>query len=360
MGPLRSRGWGSAPDALLSAPRFESLIQFVWTGCVDEQDFGYDPIVTRETDRTGRNSGGAMGRLGSSNGISWSRSVVPYGEITGDPATAPDLDDLSFFHELRSAATIGGGMRSATLIQIDQHDGILFSPHSGVLTFDPALSAESSIGYVPPSEILIGKMFILSPLLGAADFGDLRAGEGYYSNIWKERLRHAYRNNLADLLHRLRTEGIELINLPSCLRQWCRPASTVIHAPQQQRHFEILVKVLGLDHDAPRVNVPALRRAWWEYAWAEIGRSRGVAIQTGFQEHEIRDEELFSILRDLLPEICSRAGTQSVFQISIPANKPLQGVVRFYRALAIEEGLLVPDTLLKTICDLEDIEQWRV
>lgn len=45
VGPLRSRGWGSAPDALLSAPRFATLIQIVWTGCADEDDFGYDPVA---------------------------------------------------------------------------------------------------------------------------------------------------------------------------------------------------------------------------------------------------------------------------------------------------------------------------
>jgi hypothetical protein len=30
VGPLRSRGWGSAPDSLRSAPRFGTLLQIVW------------------------------------------------------------------------------------------------------------------------------------------------------------------------------------------------------------------------------------------------------------------------------------------------------------------------------------------
>src|SRR5262245_16494152 len=42
VGPLRSKGWGSAPDALLSAPRFSKMVQIVWSGCGDEDDFGYD------------------------------------------------------------------------------------------------------------------------------------------------------------------------------------------------------------------------------------------------------------------------------------------------------------------------------
>ena len=44
VGPLRARGWSSAPDALISAPRFHTLRQFVWAGCCDEPDFGYDPV----------------------------------------------------------------------------------------------------------------------------------------------------------------------------------------------------------------------------------------------------------------------------------------------------------------------------
>src|SRR5262249_49843940 len=42
-GPLRSRGWGSAPDAILTAPLFDVLVQVVWAGCSDESDFGYEP-----------------------------------------------------------------------------------------------------------------------------------------------------------------------------------------------------------------------------------------------------------------------------------------------------------------------------
>ncbi|MBM4225383.1 MAG: hypothetical protein FJ167_11525, partial [Gammaproteobacteria bacterium] len=44
VGPLRSKGWGAAPDAIRSAPKFETLIQFVWSGCADDPRFGYDPV----------------------------------------------------------------------------------------------------------------------------------------------------------------------------------------------------------------------------------------------------------------------------------------------------------------------------
>lgn len=102
------------------------------------------------------------------------------------------------------------------------------------------------------------------------------------------------------------------------------------------------------------------RRPWWQYAWNEIGRSRGEAIQTGIQEHEIVDEQLFAILTELLPEIRSNAAAHEPFQIEIPSGRPLAGAVRFYPVRNIEEGFLVPDAVLKTVCDLDTIEQWRV
>ena len=78
------------------------------------------------------------------------------------------------------------------------------------------------------------------------------------------------------------------------------------------------------------------------------------------QEHEIVYEELFGILNELLPALRRYAQSQGFFEIILPANGQLQGKVRFYRIRSWEEGYLVPDTLLKVICDLDSVEQWRV
>lgn len=354
MGPLRSKGWGSAPDALLSAPRFGTLFQVVWAGCADEDDFGYDPLI----------AGASRGSPTSSNSetpdkarpvTSWTRRVIHFGDPASDIDASAESDELRLFRELNRSSQ----MRRATLLQIDEEDGILYPPHSHVAAFDPNPDCEMPIAYRLPGETLSEGMFMIWRLLGTADLGGVHAGEGHYSRIWKDRLRDNFRYTPNDLLKRLREGGIELNYLRSRVREWCRPASTVIHAPQQMRHFEILIKVLGIKHD-PAVSSRGLSRPWWEYAWSEIARARGEAIQTGMQEHEIVDEQLFAILNDLLPEIQSSAQMQAVFQIEIPADKPLEGAVRFYKVRSIEEGFLVPDTILKTICDLNTIEQWRV
>jgi hypothetical protein len=353
VGPLRSKGWGSAPDALLSAPRFAKMVQIVWSGCGDEDDFGYDParIVVGGV---GSPSPGVADR-GVSRGLRWTRDVVKVGDVTDVAGTTIDDDELKLFHTLGRAAEV----RRATLLEIDEEDGILYPPHSQVSTFDPTQYADEPIGYRLPGETLSEGMFLIWPLLGASDLGAIRAGEGRYSRTWKERLREEVRREPDELLRRLRAAGIELRNLRSCVRQWCRPPSTVIHAPQQRRHFEMLIRVLGIDHDsAPAAR--SLRRPWWEYAWSEIGRTRGEAIQTGIQEQEILDEQLFVILNDLLPEIRRRATAEAIFELEIPDGRDLTGTVRFYKVRSIEDGFLVPDTMLKVICDLDTVEQWRV
>jgi hypothetical protein len=352
VGPLRSKGWGAVPDAIITAPRFATLIQVVWAGCADEDDFGYDPValVAKSAVPSATNGNAA----GTASADPWRRQIVQVGNATS-PELDLEIDELKLFREMSRV----GEMRRATLVQIDDRDGILYPPHSQVPSLDPAPASDDPIAYRLPGETLSEGMFVVWPLIGAADLGGTRAGEGHYSRIWKEKLRDKFKYTPNDLLERLREGGLELMHLRSCIRQWCKPASTVIHAPQQRRHFETLIRVLRIDHEPGTSNARTLRHEWWEYAWNEIARARGEAIQSGMQEHEIIDEQLFMILRELLPEIRLKGKTQNVFQIEIPEDKALEGGVRFYKVLSIEEGFVVPDTLLKVISDLDTIEQWR-
>jgi hypothetical protein len=352
MGPLRSRGWGAAPDALLNAPRFATLVQAVWSGCADEEDFGYDPTVAA------RGNGAPVPTTSNAQDsalsiVSWKRNVITVGNISHDVPNS-DFDELAFFTQLNR----GSEMRRATLVQLDAENGILYPPHSQVASFDLAPSEKDQIGYRLPGETLMEGMFVIVPILGTADLGGIHSGEGHYSRIWKETLKEKRQNAPNDLLKRLRESGIQLRNLSHSIQRWCRTATSVIHAPQTRRHFEILITVLGIQHDNTAARTA--KHAWWEYAWSEIARSRGEAIQTGIQEHEIVYEELFGILSDMLRELRSSAQNREFFEVQIPANKPLQGVIRFYRVRSLEENFLVPDTMLKIICDLDTVEQWRV
>lgn len=350
VGPLRSRGWGSAPDALLTAPRFATLVQIVWSGCGDEPDFGYDPVSEMFGSESTKEDG--LARNDHRNGITWSRRVTSVGDdLATFPDHSPDSDEFQIFGQLKQVQD----NRLASLIQIDEAHGILYPPHSNILSFDPSPSADKPIGRRLLGEGLFEGMFIVRALLADVDFGGLQAEHGHFSQIWKARLTEEREKACATLTRRLREAGLNLLHLGIAIGHWCEPPSTVIRAPQQRTHFEILIRVLGIGFDV-NDDSGAHPAPWWQYAWNEIRRSRGEAIQAGFKGNDIIEEQLLVSLNDMLPDIRLKAADGVGFSLSIP---PLQGTALFNKISSIEGGFLVPEADLKVVRELNTIEQWR-
>ncbi len=345
VGPLRPRGWGSAPDALLTAPRFKTLIQVVWSGCGDEPGFGYDPVAPPIPE------GGGQCETNRDHHIKWAvsetrlrdSSISAHGDL-------PDVNEFELFTRLAQPVDL----QRATLLQVDEVHGILYPPHSRVLSFDDGPQA---IGYRLPGETLQEGMYLILPVVDDLRLAGLQAEEGRFSRLWKERLNAEFRRDPAGLVKRLQDAGLKLLHLRSRIEHWCLAPSTVIHAPQKMRHFEMLIKVLGLDFDASQ-HAHRRRAAWWQFAWDEVRRARGEAIQTGFQEQQIIDKQLLLALPALHTEIRTNLGQQS-FQLAIPPTQTLRGVFRFYKVLAVEEGFQAPQGELKMLCELSRIDQWR-
>lgn len=354
LGPLRSRGWGSVPDAILTAPRFDTLVQVVWSGCNDEDGFGYDPIFAAATLKTDSDDRTGTTQSASSR-MSWQWNIIKSGNNdTGSSEWLEDGDEFELFKDLVRV----GDLRRATLIQIEEHYGILYPSHSQVLSLDLNASHQR-LGRRHVGEGMAEGMFLIWPVLGDVQLGGLRVGEGNYSRIWKQSLREEMAKDTYGFVERLRRAGINLINLRACVVLWGKPPSTVIHAPQKRAHFETLIDVLGIDFDdsSPR---PAQRFPWSRYAWAEIAHTRGEAIQTGLQEHEIADDEVLRILTAMLPQIRLEDGSDHSFSIDLPAGESLSGKIHFHRVLSIEDGFLAPESAIRIVADLNAIEQWRV
>ncbi len=352
VGPLRTRGWGSAPDALLTAPRFITLAQVVWAGCGDEPDFGYDPALP-PADATAAEGHVpvAVTNTGRSP-MKWSTRVIRSGEDPGAVAGyAVDADELRVFRQMNQRHD----NRLATLVQVDDKHGILYPPHAKVLSFDPSPAVREAIAFRILSETLVEGMYLIRPVVDDVDFGGIRAKHGQCSQIWKATLKLERERDALGLIKRLREAGLILVHLGTAIGHWCEPPTTVIHAPQQMRHFEILVKVLGLDNEGTAMpGVP-----WWRWAWAEIGRSRGEAVQAGVQEQEIVEEQLIGILQCLLPQIRENTATNDGFHIDIPARPDVHGSFVFFKVSAIEHEFHVPEADLKVVRELKVIEQWR-
>jgi hypothetical protein len=322
------------------------MFQLIWSGCSDEQQFGYDPTDTgRKTADSGRQS----------NGISWSSHTQSSGEDSGEREDEEVADELQLFQRSLSR----DDHRDATLIQIDEEHGILYPRHGRVLTFDPAREGQDAIAFRTVGVDDIQKMFCILPRLGDVDLGELHAGEGQFSRTWKERLRQELATDPDRICNLRRTGGVTLVHLRSRMDNWAKPPTTVIHAPQNSRDFETLINVLGIGFDS---NDPRRHKGipWWRYAWKEIQHARGEAIQTGLKEHEIINEELLGFLNNSLPLIREKARKADTFEIPIVAGQGVYGDFLFFKIVDIEDGFFPPDSELKCVRELAVIEQWRV
>jgi len=349
VGPLRSTGWGAAPDAVLSAPRFRVLAQFVWSGCRDEEGFGYDPALpavgqSAERRHTGRSEGI----------IRWTTHTSHSGDLTRAHVEIQESDELQVF------ATTGGrrDASAATLIGLDQNQGIYYPPGARVLSFDPDPDVPEAVAHRTPGETLFEGMYVIVPDVPDIDLGELHADPGRYSRIWRENLRKACLAGRDALVVKLSQEGLALGDLRSRLRDWRREPDSVIHAPQKRDHFRILLQVLGVG-ERYELTSGQHRVPFWQLAWAEIRRSRGEAIHTGFQEQDILDEQIQRILTSLLPEIRLQAAGRGSFELPIPESGDITGMIRFFRISDITQGCTVPPAQLKVVLSPEKVDQWR-
>jgi len=352
VGPLRSRGWGATPSAVLTAPRFTTLRHFVWSGCEDEPGFARDPFHSWSKRGT---EDEPVSPSSSRDEIHWTPKLRTIGidETTDDDRTHA-LDEFGSFRELMSSKT----SRKAVLISTDEEHGVLYPLHSRILSFDPDNTSTQAIERRLASESLMAGMYLVRPLLHDVDLGTQHASHGFYSRDWKEKLTQQCQADIDSLAARLENAGVKLRHLQSAVTKWCRAPTTVIHAPQRRSHFEALVRELGLDSNPVTHNQSG--RSWSQEAWAEVRRSRGEAIQAGVQEHEILEEELLVLLASCLDEVRDAASDSASFTISMPGGKELQGFVLFDRICGVEDGFLVPETELRIVRDIQEVELWRV
>ena len=354
MGPLRSWGWGSAPDAIVSAPRFQNLVQVVWSGASDDPGFGYDPVSSLIEIQASAPKNHSPSSTVHGHCISWNhKEVKRVGNFDFDgTGQVPDEDEFKILQH--TDENHAGENRRATLAILDGSRGILYAPHSRILSFDPAEVPGNQVQLRILGESPLTEMFVVVPVIGNVNLGAGQANEGSLSRVWKQRLRDELRTNNEGLCRILRNNGLTLQNLQACAERWSDPATTVIHAPQKRRHFQILIDALALEAR------PVGGVEWWQMAWSEIRHSRGEAIQGGLHEHEIVEEQLIEILRAMSPQIQAQAALKPSFVIPLPATSGLHGNILFFKLLAIEEGFLVPGTELKLIHELNSVEQWRI
>lgn len=346
-GPMRSKGWGAAPDGLVTAPRYRRLIKLVWEGCADEPGFGYEPTDTKDDDAVER-------RRARYQEVSRVIQTAQNPDI--GPGHTEVLDDLEWMRR-RSNDT---DHRAAVLINLDQGQAALYPVRSLLLSFDPDLRSETPITKRLPLETLDAGMYLIVPAIDDVGLAEVHAESGAYSREWKSKLREARASDLGNLVMRLRSEGLALHDLAAAIERWCEPPSNVIHAPQQYRHFTALVRTLGMPEHATVDGFPRKRVVPWErLAWDEIRRSRGEAIQAGVQEREIVDEQLTVILATRLEELRVKSAGKNGFVIDLPADADIHGRLAIHLIEGFETGFHAPEAELRQSGERRYFDKWR-
>jgi hypothetical protein len=282
----------------------------------------------------------------------WNTQVLRSGD---DFLSTSEPDEFQFLRNFDQPP----GARAAILAQTDESNGILYPVNCEVLSFDPRIASDHAISRRIPGDTLSEGAFIIFPLVEELIFSEHQAHEGKFSRIWKAKLEEKLNRDAGGFIKRLKAGGIELRHLRNCAENWCKPPTTVIHAPLHSKHFKILVETLGIEFDKD-IRAASQRAPWWQYAWDEIRRARGEAIQTGLDEHELVAEQLACLLTEMLPKIRETSVCEDNFTVPIPANTSVRGVFRFSKIIVLEPGFSAPDHRLKTIDRLRDLERWRV
>jgi hypothetical protein len=356
VGPLRTRGFSSMPGAVYNAPRFRKLVQVTWFGSPNETGFGDDPVLERIAAKTGEPPGGED----QSQKPHFVRSVACTTVVVGDtrPRSAADLAIVDDFDaERMSRSARNATLRKAMLFHLADELGCLQAPRADIMCLYRE-GANVVATRVEPSDIDYRFTHLVDPELQQVDFGILQATHGRYAPQWKARLQDEYRRDPAALAERLRHGGIDLVNIEARIREWIQPSGTVIPSPQQRRHFEILIGVLGIEGDP--VSYPRGRRLTWSAcAWAEISQSRGVAIRHGTEGNEIIVEQLEILLNRNQLQFADQVEPGVSFTWEIPSGQSLTGSIRLHAINEIEGGYRCPEQILKTIEAIENLVIWR-
>jgi hypothetical protein len=362
VGPLRTRGCGYFPAACLNAARYRCLKQLVWAGMSDEEGFGDDPLILPWQEALMPVTGVSSTANSTPPVLRWLRTIIVHPDTTVGANSAPDdaftaPDELLAFSAIRRNQPL----RRALLLHVGSGLAVFYAPHAEVLLLKNVASEPRTLSR---RELSAGNLH--GSILVRADVGDVNMGAhssnpGWYSAQWKAELIRRFTYHPEGLIRELRAAGLTLRNLHARVEHWCQRAPNVISAPQQRRHFNMLIDVLDMERASatPAADRPRTVGSWSSIAWDEVRRSRGLAIQFGMQEQEIIGEEVEDFVLSMLTELELQLNSGEPFREAIPSGNSLDGSISFFPILSVETNFLVPDTLLGSLLGMSEVEEWR-
>jgi hypothetical protein len=350
IGPMRKQGWSRTPDSLLTSPKCKTIIQIAWEKTPDESTHGYDPIVPVSRLQLGRIK---------SQIVDWEVDIQPVIIEWNNPIPPPTIEcsGIILSDELTTLSVTSREIRSAVLLSLDSCYGFLSAPAGKIIVFNPGQTADTCCNVKSAATIEPGSFIVIIGDYTIDTDIDGTTGLDNYSQTWKAKLEKESELAPIAFIQNLEKNGLDLSELRSAIRHWVQPTSTVIHAPQRCRHFEIICRLLGLDYP---VNFRGKQIPFWRAAWNEITISRGEAIQAGMQNSERVETAVLDGLSKLNETLNLETNNQKKVIIKIPFGEEGGYLpVTLYKILEIESGYRAPDCELRKILQLDYIQQWQ-
>lgn len=350
LGPFLSSGVGSCPSSILSAPRYSRIVQLIWHGNKDDPDFGDDAIIMFNE----RNA-----ELIKSPVVQWNISSENISYIWSKPIRSSIISETNVsgndFFVIRPY--VEGEISDAVLLAIDDFHGILYSPRSDIVIFDPSADPDERVSRINAADAPVGGYICR---IREVTTGGLHSNSetAERSKIWKSLLTFHIENKLDQLVSRMVQSNVTLLCLPQQLRYWAMPASSVIHAPLREEHFYALCKALEIN---TKIETPNGLVDFQSIAWNDIRMSRIDAIISGQELSELILKHVINALTASSYEIAAQitCGKSNIKWLITPYDNSHEIFVEFNQLKRVETGLRVPNAELMRILELDFIKQWQ-
>ena len=355
IGPLHGFGRGKLPDAVLVAPRFDRLLQFVWAGTRDAADYPLEPLVTDEPSWELLEGDSTAGQqLTLSSGVVWHRVVERHGNL-GTISWSPDEEEDWESESRQDRDSVE--FCDAVLAIFPDGCAALFAPGGHELTYlEHGAAGKRALLRTIGEEFTPGlwwaKQAVMAPGLAPDN-----ASHGVLSAVWKRRLAEALNEPVA-LEQRLRGRGIGIQALQHRMQEWCKTGMSVITAPKVFEDFERLLEELRPWDADPSVRAAGAAR-WIRSAWNEVIESRTDRIVDGVAEHELINAHLVGVIEERLDPADLRSVRYSPFRLTIEDDDQITGHVDLYPIRDVDVGYRCPVSRLRHLMTLDEAAQWQ-
>lgn len=356
VGPMRARGWNRLPDAIVSAPRFNTIKQIAWDGVVDDPELGYDPLQNIQRARE------SEPRVSTTDANSAASNNAPYqGKFTSSVQRVGNSDATDVRFELEDefvwSRQSSADDRPTRAFAMSLSDGscVLWSPRTKMLSYNPS-ELEAPVAARSSMTDLISGMYAIVEIESAHD-RETHDGiyASLYTDIWRSRLMERISEDPKDLVRKLRMRGLYLKTLSTRIHQWVDE-----DAPRKYEHFEMLVQELGLtNYDPERKTVrPGFQFA--HRAFKVISSGWGKAISMGREVADRIELKRIAALNAVGDELRDLARDANKFTYELSNGDESDGVLEFDRIADIEHGFIVPQDCMHYKINRLEVDKWRL